>query len=131
MVRTGGTTYFQSRKTMTANPMSCPMKVDIRATALPCCHRHRTGGHLDPEHAAREPAPPGLHRGLQIGCHRARLLRQLLTGLLEHRRHLGVGPRPRVVDDLAPLGAGLVADVCRLTTCRSHHLQVVGIRGSP
>ena len=32
MVRTGGTTYFQSRKTMTANPMSCPMKVD---TALP------------------------------------------------------------------------------------------------
>ena len=32
-VRTGGTTYRQIRNTMTAKPMSCPMKVDIRATA--------------------------------------------------------------------------------------------------
>ena len=45
-------------------------------------------------------------------------------------RNLRVGTGLRAsIHDFPPLGAGLVANVCRFTACRSHHLEVIGIRG--
>src|SRR5947209_13431080 len=108
ILRTGGTAYRTTSATMSANPNNCPIKVDI---ALPCRGR---GGDVDAEDPAGQGRRHGSDVGAQIQFHGVPLPFQLLGGQLHRTHHLLLGTGPRVLDNLAAFGAGVVAEGRRL-----------------
>ena len=91
---------------MAANPISCPMNVDI-FDYLAAGYEVVTS---TPRIRLANVADIAVHVGAQIQLHGVALALELLGGLLQRRRHLLLGMGARVVEDLAALGPGLVAD---------------------
>src|SRR6202012_1408557 len=124
IVRTGGTTKRTTSHTMTANPMSCPMNVDIW-----CLPSRDRGGDLDAEDAARQRGGEALHPRAKVRSHGVTLSLELLGCVLQSRGNLLLGLSTLFVDDLSALCPSLVASSRRRNPSRGQCVLVVLLGG--
>ena len=111
---------------MTAKPISWPMNVDISYRPVP----FRTSSVTS---TPRMRLASVADRPSTDDCSSAAICRACWDssslGLLHGLGDLAAGLGPLLVDDLAALGAGLVADGGRLAARAGHRLVVVGLGG--
>ncbi len=130
MVRTGGTTYFQSRKTMTANPTSCPMNVDTGVTApvplspAPCEWSPRPRA---PGSRGSTPGSPPTSEGPPSPHATAPSARSWPAGALSMTSALARARASSTI--LRPSARASSRTFVASRRACGHHLQVIGIGG--
>src|SRR5581483_4295898 len=101
---------------ITRKPASWPKNVDTLSPRL----RGGFLAHVDADHTTGQGPRERLHRRPQVTGDRVRLLLELLVGFLQRRGRLLGRAALHLVEDLATLGARLVADARRLAAGTRH-----------